>query len=172
MLAATVRRAVITAGRRQLAPAVASGSSSVQQRWVNLPKNITDVLGEPDNLIPTSKDRQVKKGEIDGVSDALKKDMQELGIDGINDLDELEEKNMVSYNESGLVPPDDAGTFAKPIMIPSRLESRVVGYVDPTTHAVFWFTIRNDDSTYYLKDLGLFFKMLYIDDPEFRASLH
>eukprot|EP00586_Coscinodiscus_wailesii_P018661 CAMPEP_0172506740 /NCGR_PEP_ID=MMETSP1066-20121228/197774_1 /TAXON_ID=671091 /ORGANISM="Coscinodiscus wailesii, Strain CCMP2513" /LENGTH=133 /DNA_ID=CAMNT_0013283907 /DNA_START=268 /DNA_END=669 /DNA_ORIENTATION=+ len=133
---------------------------------------MTDALGEPDNLIPTNKDRQVNKGSIEGVSDALKKDMQELGIDGIEDLDELEEKNMVSYNESGLVPPDDAGTFEKPILIPSRLDKRVVGYVDPTTHAVFWFTIRNDDSTYYLQDLGLFFKMMYIDDPEFRASIH
>jgi hypothetical protein len=171
MLASTLRKAVITAGRRQLAPALTTPPAS-QTRWINLPKNMTDALGEPDNLIPTSKDRQVTKGSIDGVSDALKKDMAELGIDGIDDLDELEEKNMASYNESGLVPPDDAGTFEKPILIPSRLDKRVVGYVDPTTHAVFWFTIRNDDAAYYLQDLGLFFKMMYIDDPEFRASIH
>jgi hypothetical protein len=84
----------------------------------------------------------------------------------VEELDELEEKNMEGYNNLGLVPPEGAGTFASPILIPSRLDSRVVGYNDPTTHAVFWFTIHNDDNTYYIKDLGLFFKMLHIPDED------
>ena len=77
---------------------------------------------------------------------------------------------MDGYNELGLVPPEGAGSFSSPILIPSRMDSRVVGYEDPTTHAVYWFTIHNDDNTYYIKDLGLFFKMLHIPDEEAAAA--
>jgi hypothetical protein len=49
-------------------------------------------------------------------------------------------------------------------LIPSRMDSRVVGYEDPETHANYWFTIHNDDNSYYIKDLGLFFRMLHIPD--------
>lgn len=97
--------------------------------------------------------------------------MEELGLTGIHDLDEMEEKNMDGYNELGLVPPEGAGSFGSPILIPSRMDSRVVGYEDPTTHAVYWFTIHNDENSYYIKDLGLFFKMLHIPD-EAAASAH
>jgi hypothetical protein len=98
--------------------------------------------------------------------------MADLGIDGVEELDELEEKNMEGYNNLGLVPPEGAGTFQSPILIPSRMDSRVVGYNDPTTHALFWFTIHNDDNTYYIKDLGLFFKMLHIPDEEAVGGHH
>jgi hypothetical protein len=76
----------------------------------------------------------------------------------------MEEKNMEGYNELGLVPPEGAGCFQSPILIPSRMDSRVVGYEDPETHANYWFTIHNDDNSYYIKDLGLFFRMLHIPD--------
>mmetsp|Transcript_27870 Transcript_27870/g.64579 ORF Transcript_27870/g.64579 Transcript_27870/m.64579 type:complete len:110 (-) Transcript_27870:229-558(-) len=99
----------------------------------------------------------------------VKKDMEELGLDGIEDLDELEEKNMDGYNDLGLVPPEGAGSFASPILIPSRMDNRVVGYQDPETHAMYWFTIHNDNNIYYIKDLGLFFKMLHIPDEEAQA---
>lgn len=102
----------------------------------------------------------------------MKKGLEDLGLDGIEELDELEEKNMDGYNELGLVPPEGSGTFISPILIPSRMDSRVVGYEDPSTHAMFWFTIHNDDNTYYIKDLGLFFKMLHIPDETAHASHH
>jgi len=122
-------------------------------------------VGEPDNLIATDRDRRLKKGNIpDFVPDDVKKDMDELGLDNIEDLDELEDANIDGYNDLGLVPPEGSGTFASPILIPSRRASRQVGYVDPVSHATFWFTIHNDDNTYYIKDLGLFFKMLHIPD--------
>jgi len=92
--------------------------------------------------------------------------LKDLGLDGIEGLDEMEEKNMEGYNDLGLVPPEGAGTFQSPILIPSRMDSRCVGYEDPTTHAMFWFNIYNDNNTYYIKDLGLFFKMLHIPDEE------
>lgn len=105
----------------------------------------------------------------DFVTPDVKKDMEELGLTGIEDLDEMEEKNMEGYNELGLVPPEGAGSFASPILIPSRMDNRVVGYEDPTTHAMYWFTIHNDNNTYYIKDLGLFFKMLHIPDESAHA---
>jgi hypothetical protein len=135
-----------------------------------LPFGLGRILGEPDNLIPTDRDRKTKKGLIpDFASPEVKKDLEELGLDGIEDLDEMEEKNMDGYNDLGLVPPEGSGTFASPILIPSRMDTRVVGYEDPETHAMYWFTIHNDNNTYYIKDLGLFFKMLHIPDEEAAA---
>jgi len=136
-----------------------------------LEKVVEKVMGEPDNLIATDRERRSKKGTIpDFVPEDVKKDLDELGLDGIEDLDEMEEKNMDGYNELGLVPPEGAGSFASPILIPSRMDTRAVGYEDPTTHAMFWFNIQNDNNTYYIKDLGLFFKMLHIPDEEGHAA--
>lgn len=167
MFASTVRRAAITACRRQ---ATATTTKTSCRTMANLPFNLDKILGEPDNLIPTDRDRKSKPGYIpEFAPDDLRKEMEELGIDGVEELDELEEKNMEGYNNLGLVPPEGAGTYASPILIPSRMDSRVVGYNDPTTHALFWFTIHNDNNTYYIKDLGLFFKMLHIPDEEAAA---
>merc|ERR1711966_530781 len=153
MLAPLARRAIATACRNRAA--VATTPVAAQSRTLaNLPFGLDKILGEPDQLIPTDRERKSKKGYIpEFAPDDLKKEM-----------DELEEKNMEGYNNLGLVPPEGAGTFASPILIPSRMDSRVVGYNDPTTHAVFWFNIQNDENMYYIKDLGLFFKMLHIPD--------
>ena len=130
-----------------------------------LPFNLEKILGEPDNLIPTEQMRKSKPGHIpDFATDDVKKDLKELGLDGIEDLDELEERNMEGYNDLGLVPPEGSGTYVSPILIPSRYDTRQVGYQDPETHAMFWFNIHNDENAYYIKDLGLFFKMLHIPD--------
>lgn len=130
-------------------------------------------LGEPDQLIPTDRDRKIHKGNIpDFLPDDLKKDLDELGVDNIQDLDELEDKNLDGYNDLGLVPPEGTGTYASPILIPSRRASRAVGYVDPESHAVMWFNIHNDDNVYYIQHLGLFFKMLHIPDEEAFAGAH
>jgi hypothetical protein len=124
-------------------------------------------VGEPDNLVPTDRERRSKKGTMpDFLTPEVKKDMEELGLDSIEDLDELEERNIDGYNDLGLVPPEGTGTFASPILIPSRRASRVVGYLDPQSHAMMWFTIHNDDNTYYIPQVGLFFKMLHIPDEE------
>ena len=131
-------------------------------------------LGEPDNLIATDRDRKLEKGKNipDFLPDDLKKEMDELEIDNMEDLDELEAKTLDGYNDLGLVPPEGTGTFSSPILIPSRRACRAVGYVDPQSHSTFWFNIHNDDNTYYIKDLGLFFKMLHIPDEEAFASHH
>lgn len=172
MFAPLARRAIATACRNRAA--VATTPVAAQSRTLaNLPFGLDKILGEPDKLIPTDRERKSKKGYMpEFAPDDLKKEMEELGIDGVEELDELEEKNMEGYNNLGLVPPEGAGTFASPILIPSRMDSRVVGYNDPTTHAVFWFTIQNDENTYYIKDLGLFFKMLHIPDDEEGAANH
>lgn len=124
-------------------------------------------VGEPDNLVPTDRERKPKEGTVpDFLTPEVKKDMEELGLDTIEDLDELEERNVDGYNDLGLVPPEGTGTFASPILIPSRRSSRVVGYQDPASHAMMWFNIHNDNNTYYVPDVGLFFKMLHIPDPD------
>jgi len=136
-----------------------------------LPFGLERIMGEPDNLIATDRERRVNKGHIpDYIPEDVRKDLDELGLDGVEGLDEMEEKNMDGYNELGLVPPEGAGSFASPILIPSRMDARAVGYEDPTTHAMFWFNIQNDNNTYYIKDLGLFFKMLHIPDEEGHAA--
>lgn len=131
-----------------------------------IPFGIGKFLGEEsDHKIPTDKQQTSKHAHMpDFIPDDIKKEMKELGLDGIEDLDELETRNTEGYNDLGLVPPEGTGTFASPILIPSRRSSRIVGYEDPESHAMFWFTIHNDNSSYYIKDLGLFFKMLHIPD--------
>jgi hypothetical protein len=130
-------------------------------------------ISEPDNLIKTDRDRKIHKGNIpDFLPADVRKDLDELGVDNIEELDELEDANTEGYNDLGLVPPEGTGTYASPILIPSRRSTRAVGYVDPVSHAVFWFNINNDDNSYYIKDLGLFFKMLHIPDEEAFAGAH
>jgi len=156
-------RATRAASRRQF-PSVSV------RTMANFPFGLDKILGEPDNLIPTDKDRRTKEGTMpDFVTPEVKKDMEELGLGSVEELDELEEKHMDGYNDLGLIPPEGAGSFASPILIPSRMDSRVVGYTDPETHAVYWFNIHNDSNTYYIKDLGLFFKMLHIPDESAHA---
>jgi hypothetical protein len=130
-------------------------------------------LGEPDNLIATDRDRREKKHDIpDFLPDDLKKEMDELEIDNMEDLDELEARTLDGYNDLGLVPPEGTGTYSSPILIPSRRACRAVGYIHPISHAVCWFNIHNDNNTYYIKDLGLFFKMLHIPDAEAFGHAH
>jgi hypothetical protein len=172
-LAATAIRSAVSAGRRRAVAAAASrpsaGFQGARALSGKMPMGIDKILGEPDNLIPTDRERKTRPTHVPEFAPELKKDFDELGIDGIEDLDELEEKHMEGYNDLGLVPPEGSGTYASPILIPSRMASRAVGYCDPETHAMYWFNIHNDDNTYYIKDLGLFFKMLPIPDDEAAA---
>ena len=180
-LAATAIRTAVSAGRRRAATAAASAASgspasfhgvrafSDKKEGGGLPMGLDKILGEPDNLIPTDRERKTRPTHVPEFAPELKKDFDELGIDGIEDLDELEEKHMEGYNDLGLVPPEGSGTYASPILVPSRMASRAVGYCDPETHAMYWFNIHNDANTYYIKDLGLFFKMLPIPDDEAAA---
>lgn len=169
-------RSVQIASRRvPRAAVVRTMATGGDDKKESMPFGLGKMLGlsDSDNLIATDRDRKLKKGNIpDFIPADLKKEMDELGVDNIEDLDELEEANVDGYNDLGLVPPEGTGTFSSPILIPSRRASRQVGYVDPVSHAVFWFTIHNDDNTYYIKDLGLFFKMLHIPDEEAFAGAH
>mmetsp|Transcript_94974 Transcript_94974/g.274652 ORF Transcript_94974/g.274652 Transcript_94974/m.274652 type:complete len:186 (+) Transcript_94974:152-709(+) len=175
MIANSARLFTRVASRRVQAPLAARGFAEkkdgeglgdVFSSKPTIPFGIGKFLGEEsDHKIPTDKEHKSKKAHMpDFIPDDIKKDMKELGLDGIEDLDELETRNTEGYNDLGLVPPEGTGTFASPILIPSRRSSRVVGYEDPESHSMFWFTIHNDNSTYYIKDLGLFFKMLHIPD--------
>ena len=162
----TARVATRRSATRSTMRAFSSKDGKDDKDETKLPFGLTKVFSaEPDNLIPTDLERKSKPGYIpDFATPEIKKDLQELGLTGIDDLDEMEEKNMEGYNELGLVPPEGAGSYRSPILIPSRMDSRVVGYEDPETHAMYWFTIHNDENSYYIKDLGLFFRMLHIPD--------
>merc|ERR1711862_159422 len=161
----TAIRGVARAGRKYVAIRTFASGGEKKDGDRKLPFGLEEILGEPDNLIPTNRDRKWEKGTIpDFATDDIKKDLEDLGLDGIEELDDLEEKNAEGYNDLGLVPPEGSGTYSSPILIPSRYDYRAVGYQDPETHAMYWFNIRNDDNTYYIKDLGLFFKMLHIPD--------
>lgn len=154
----------LNVGRRRVIATVGSQYQHQKRTFIQLPDSVKKALGDPDNLIPDGKDRK-KPGTVpDYAPEGLKKDLKELGLDGIEDLDALEEKNIQFFNDTGMVPPDGSGTFDKPILIPSRKPNRVCGYIDPVTHATFWFTIQNDGNVYYIQDLGLFFKVLPIPD--------
>lgn len=173
MLARTSRSITSVACRRLQFPALRASatrefSDKKSDEGATIPFGIGKWLGEKsDHLIPTTKQHDTRPKHMpEFFPEDVKKEMKEMGLDGIEDLDELEQRNIDGYNDLGLVPPEGTGTFASPILIPSRRTSRVVGYTDPDSHAMFWFTIHDDNSTYYIKDLGLFFKMLPIPSDE------
>mmetsp|Transcript_3264 Transcript_3264/g.7051 ORF Transcript_3264/g.7051 Transcript_3264/m.7051 type:complete len:181 (+) Transcript_3264:146-688(+) len=180
MLARTARSFTRVAGRRMQGPSLAVGSTrdfsdkKKDEEGGTIGFGIGKWLGEKsDHLIPTDKQHDTRPKHMpEFFPEDVKKEMKELGLEGIEDLDELEQKNIDGYNDLGLVPPEGTGTFASPILIPSRRTSRAVGYQDPESHAMFWFTIHNDDSSYYIKDLGLFFKMLPIPADEDAHAHH
>jgi hypothetical protein len=47
----------------------------------------------------------------DFVPDDVKKDLKDLGLEGIEELDELEARNTEGYNDLGLVPPGGYRNF-------------------------------------------------------------
>lgn len=155
-------------------PESSSGEKNIGDGKNEFPLGLGKAFGlteVTDNLIPTNKDREFEPGYMpEFLPDDVKKDMKELGIDSIEELDEMEEHNIDGYNDLGLVPPEGTGTYSSPILIPSRRTTRVVGYVEPVSHSLQWFVIHNDGNKYYLPDLGLFFSMLHIPDEEASAS--
>jgi hypothetical protein len=164
-----------TATSRTLVRSFAASGGSDDKKKFEMPFGLNRIfdLGGPDNLITTNRQRKTIKGNMpDFLPDDLKKELDELEVDNIEDLDELEASNLDGYNDLGLVPPIGTGTFASPILVPSRKASRAVGYLHPESHAVFWFNIHNDSNTYYIKDLGLFFKMLHIHDEDAVGGHH
>merc|ERR1719223_199603 len=117
MLSNTLRQAARATCRRRAVPSLTTRTfASSGSDKESLPFGLGKILGgtEPDNLIPTDIERKTKEGHIpDFATPEIKKDLEELGLSGIEELDELEEKNMEGYNELGLVPPEGAGSFAR-----------------------------------------------------------
>ena len=62
------------------------------------------------------------------------------------------------YNRDPIVPPAGAGTLENPILVPSGLEERAVGFIDPETHAVYWFNLARGP-VHYIPQLDKYFKM-------------
>mmetsp|Transcript_5754 Transcript_5754/g.12849 ORF Transcript_5754/g.12849 Transcript_5754/m.12849 type:complete len:80 (-) Transcript_5754:351-590(-) len=69
----------------------------------------------------------------------------------------------VGFNRDPIIPPDDAGTIDNPIMVPSGMASRTVGFENPVTHQIQWFNLTRGD-LFYVHEIDLFFKMLEIKE--------
>lgn len=64
----------------------------------------------------------------------------------------------VLFPRDSIVPPDDSGTYEKPILVPSGEDVRTVGFEDPVTHAILWFNLEAGP-THFIPNLGLYFKL-------------
>ena len=89
------------------------------------------------NTIPTDKEQQWgrRKEEIDA-----------------------EEAGDVGFNNEPIIPAADAGTKENPIVVPSGMGERTVGYEDPITHQLVWFNL-GPNKLHYVPDIGLYFKL-------------
>lgn len=67
-------------------------------------------------------------------------------------------KGEVTFNRDPIVPPADQGTKENPILVPSALDERVVGYECPEVHQLYWFNLAKGP-VHYIPDLGLYFKL-------------
>eukprot|EP01035_Chromulina_nebulosa_P018294 gene18294-23976_t len=75
-------------------------------------------------------------------------------------LEELQEANAGrdAFNRDPIIPDAKAGTKENPILVPSGLHSRVVGYEDPNCHQVLWFNLK-EGPIHYIPTIGLYFKL-------------
>jgi hypothetical protein len=71
------------------------------------------------------------------------------------------------YNRDSIMPPLGSGTKENPIMVPSGLEERCVGFEDPETMEVTFFNLQRGGKLHYIERLGLYFKMheLEMNEP-------
>ena len=108
--------------------------SSILFAFIRFDKN-----PKPDriNTIPTDREQQWgrRKEEIDA-----------------------EEAGDVGFNNEPIIPASDAGTKENPILVPSGMGERAVGYEDPVTHQLVWFNL-GPNKLHYVPDIGLYFKL-------------
>mmetsp|Transcript_11267 Transcript_11267/g.10897 ORF Transcript_11267/g.10897 Transcript_11267/m.10897 type:complete len:143 (+) Transcript_11267:76-504(+) len=71
---------------------------------------------------------------------------------------DAKEEGIDLYNSEPIIPAGDAGTRENPIMVPSGMQERAIGYEDPNTHQLVWFNL-NKGNLHYIPDIGLYFKM-------------
>ena len=62
------------------------------------------------------------------------------------------------FSRDPIVPSPDQGTKENPILVPSALDERVVGYECPEVHQLYWFNLAKGP-VHYIPDLGLYFKL-------------
>merc|ERR1712192_171874 len=109
MLARTVRSITRVAGRRTQIPSLVltrglKGGDKFEsdedlKNDTTIPFGISKWLGEKsDHLIPTDKQHDTRPKHMpEFFPEDVKREMKELGLDGIEDLDELEQKNIEGY---------------------------------------------------------------------------
>eukprot|EP01031_Cornospumella_fuschlensis_P042529 gene42529-51962_t len=71
---------------------------------------------------------------------------------------EAEVSGQVGFNRDPIIPDINAGTKENPILVPSGEHERVVGFEDPLTHQMTWFTLK-EGSLFFVPDINLYFKL-------------
>ena len=69
------------------------------------------------------------------------------------------------FNRDPIVPQADAGTLENPILVPSGMKHRAVGWEDPVTHCMHWFNL-HENTIAHFPILGLHFKLQKVGDEE------
>lgn len=69
----------------------------------------------------------------------------------------------ILFNRDPIVPPKDAGSKENPILVPSEFDERIIGFEDPDSHQLQWFTLRAG-SLYYVDTIDKYFKLHKIVD--------
>mmetsp|Transcript_30 Transcript_30/g.28 ORF Transcript_30/g.28 Transcript_30/m.28 type:complete len:124 (+) Transcript_30:117-488(+) len=64
----------------------------------------------------------------------------------------------VGFDRSPIVPPAGAGSKTNPIMVPSNYDERQVGFEDPSSHQLQWFTLKNGP-LHYIPTIDKYFKL-------------
>jgi len=94
-----------------------------------------------DNEIPEDKDRQTGRR------------LMELQYEGEGS----------AFNREPINPPNGAGTQENPILVPSGMGNRTVGFECPQTHAIYWFNL-GPNNLHFVPKLGLYFKLLEVEN--------
>lgn len=76
---------------------------------------------------------------------------------------DAEAKGLEYFGKEPIIPKHDQGTKENPILVPSCMPWRGVGYEDPSSHQLAWFRLTKG-SLHYIPEIGLYFKMLEIKD--------
>ena len=87
----------------------------------------------------------------------IKSNMEQLSGIRLQEL-QADAEGKVAFNDQPIIPDGDAGTFEKPILVPSQYDFRYVGYEDPACHQIRWFELQQGHP-HYVPDIGLYFKL-------------
>uniref|UniRef100_A0A6U1NDJ1 Uncharacterized protein n=1 Tax=Fibrocapsa japonica TaxID=94617 RepID=A0A6U1NDJ1_9STRA len=72
---------------------------------------------------------------------------------------EQEAKKEVAYVRDPVIPEPGQGTLANPILVPSAMKERAVGFEDPLSHQMQWFVLQEGD-IHWVEEIDMYFKLI------------